>query len=104
MPLEDMVFIEYMYRQEDEASGWIIAHSWKNRRQDFTAADSPGPNAGNSAAHPVLPKGADKQGFSLMLPGSAMSAFSGNGFTFKIVLNCQLISGTSAWRQSEMQW
>lgn len=48
---------EDISRQEDETSGWIVAHSRKKRRQEFTPGDSPGPNAGNSAARPVHPKG-----------------------------------------------
>ncbi|KAL3222407.1 hypothetical protein MRX96_004874 [Rhipicephalus microplus] len=46
MPLEEMVFGEEISRQEDEASGWIVAHSRKKQRQDFTPGDSPGPSAG----------------------------------------------------------
>ncbi|KAH7967988.1 hypothetical protein HPB52_005085 [Rhipicephalus sanguineus] len=57
MPLEEMVFGEEISRQEDEASGWIVAHSRKKQRQDFTPGDSPGPSASNSAAHPAHPKG-----------------------------------------------
>ncbi|KAL3192638.1 hypothetical protein MRX96_058859 [Rhipicephalus microplus] len=53
MPLEDIVFDEDIFRQDDEAFGWIVAYLWKNRRQDFTPGDSTGPNAGNSAARPV---------------------------------------------------
>ncbi|KAL3253147.1 hypothetical protein MRX96_054659 [Rhipicephalus microplus] len=57
MPLEEMVFGEEISRQEDEASGWIVAHSWKKQRQDFTPGDSPGPSAGHRAARPAHPKG-----------------------------------------------
>ncbi|KAL3182683.1 hypothetical protein MRX96_034595 [Rhipicephalus microplus] len=57
MPLEEMVFGEEISRQEDEASGWIVAHSRKKRRQDFTPGDSPGPSAGHRAARPAHPKG-----------------------------------------------
>ncbi|KAH7968804.1 hypothetical protein HPB52_011435 [Rhipicephalus sanguineus] len=57
MPLEEMVFGEEISRQEDEASGWIVAHSRKKQRQDFTPGDSPGLSAGNSAARPAHPKG-----------------------------------------------
>ncbi|KAL3193467.1 hypothetical protein MRX96_016823 [Rhipicephalus microplus] len=56
MPLEDMVFSEDMSRQEDEASGWIVAHSRKKRGQDSASSDSPGPNASTSATRPVHPK------------------------------------------------
>ncbi|KAL3195479.1 hypothetical protein MRX96_045652 [Rhipicephalus microplus] len=45
MPLEEMVFGEEISRQEDEASGWIVAHSRKKQRQDFTPGDSLGPSA-----------------------------------------------------------
>ncbi|KAH7977169.1 hypothetical protein HPB51_026980 [Rhipicephalus microplus] len=38
-------------------SGWIVAHSRKKQRQDFTPGDSPGPSAGNRAARPAHPKG-----------------------------------------------
>nr|XP_037268588.1 T-box transcription factor TBX2-like [Rhipicephalus microplus] len=57
MPLEEMVFGEEISRQEDEASGWIVAHSRKKQRQDFTPGDSPGPSAGHRAARPAHPKG-----------------------------------------------
>ncbi|KAH7972944.1 hypothetical protein HPB52_019182 [Rhipicephalus sanguineus] len=57
MPLEEMVFGEEISRQEDGASGWIVAHSRKKQRQDFTPGDSPGLSAGNSAARPAHPKG-----------------------------------------------
>ncbi|KAL3243812.1 hypothetical protein MRX96_019673 [Rhipicephalus microplus] len=57
MPLEEMVFGEGISRQEDEASGWIVAHSRKKQRQDFTPGDSPGPSAGHRAARPAHPKG-----------------------------------------------
>ncbi|KAL1485310.1 hypothetical protein MTO96_032040 [Rhipicephalus appendiculatus] len=42
-------------RQEDEASGWIVAHSRKKQRQYFTPGDSPGPSAGTRSAHPKGP-------------------------------------------------
>ncbi|KAL3206154.1 hypothetical protein MRX96_010823 [Rhipicephalus microplus] len=45
MPLEEMVFGEEISRQEDEASGRIVAHSRKKQRQDFTPGDNPGPSA-----------------------------------------------------------
>ncbi|KAL3190838.1 hypothetical protein MRX96_019096 [Rhipicephalus microplus] len=51
-----MVFGEYMSRQENEAFGWIVAHSRKKRCQDVAPGDSPGPNAGNSATRPAHPK------------------------------------------------
>ncbi|KAH8041393.1 hypothetical protein HPB51_014674 [Rhipicephalus microplus] len=50
MPLEEMVFGEEMSRQDNEASGWIVAHSRKKWRQDFTSSDSPGTNAGTIAS------------------------------------------------------
>ncbi|KAL3242824.1 hypothetical protein MRX96_020987 [Rhipicephalus microplus] len=43
MPLEEMVFGEEISRQEDEASGWIVAHSRKKQRQDFFARRQPWP-------------------------------------------------------------
>ncbi|KAH6940374.1 hypothetical protein HPB50_027105 [Hyalomma asiaticum] len=56
MPLEDMVFGEDISRQEDETSGWIVAHSRKKRRQDFTPGDSPGPNAANKQRGKFVPQ------------------------------------------------
>ncbi|KAL1487380.1 hypothetical protein MTO96_008004 [Rhipicephalus appendiculatus] len=55
MPLEGMDFGDENSRQEDEASGWIVAHSRKKQRQDFTPGDSPGPSAGTRSAHPKGP-------------------------------------------------
>ncbi|KAL3222011.1 hypothetical protein MRX96_029003 [Rhipicephalus microplus] len=43
MPLEEMVFGEEISRQEDEASGWTVAHSRKKQRQDFTTRRQPWP-------------------------------------------------------------
>ncbi|KAH7961202.1 hypothetical protein HPB52_005399 [Rhipicephalus sanguineus] len=54
MPLEEMAFGEEISRQEDEASGWIVARSRKKQRQDFTPGYS---SAGNSSARPAHPKG-----------------------------------------------
>ncbi|KAL1483387.1 hypothetical protein MTO96_033234 [Rhipicephalus appendiculatus] len=55
MPLEGMDFGDENSRQEDEASGWIVAHSRKKQRQDFRPGDSPGPSAGTRSAHPKGP-------------------------------------------------
>ncbi|KAL1481415.1 hypothetical protein MTO96_034478 [Rhipicephalus appendiculatus] len=55
MPLEGMDFGDENSKQEDEASGWIVAHSRKKQRQDFTPGDSPGPSAGTRSAHPKGP-------------------------------------------------
>ncbi|KAL1424182.1 hypothetical protein MTO96_003676 [Rhipicephalus appendiculatus] len=55
MPLKGMDFGDENSRQEDEASGWIVAHSRKKQRQDFTPGDSPGPSAGTRSAHPKGP-------------------------------------------------
>ncbi|KAL3203942.1 hypothetical protein MRX96_041609 [Rhipicephalus microplus] len=52
MPLVEMVFGEEMSRQENEASGWIVAYSRNKWRQDFTSGDSPRPNAGGGTWYP----------------------------------------------------
>ncbi|KAL3225715.1 hypothetical protein MRX96_025640 [Rhipicephalus microplus] len=43
MPLEEMVFGEEISRQEDEASGWIVAHSPEEAASGFYARRQPWP-------------------------------------------------------------